>query len=283
MNLGILMTVGFIVFMVILTAGLIGWVLYIGTGNEIYRATTTQTTVSTSTTSTTESTTTAATSTTLVSRSAETLETTSTTSTTVPKRMKVTYSPETIYTEENVYLTVTEGGGTGIRGATVYIDGTLMYQIQEEKYPLLGLEGGEHELTVSKDGYENVTLTVNVDPETYANSKMVRRELTAGERAKALSLGKADIRFYETSFCPNCAAVVRQLNRVVDKNRDCVVYERLVYYKYVNELSKEFKNGESLPFIIIDGPDGRAFKSSGIVSMNSVRDAIQRSTGCDIQ
>jgi hypothetical protein len=132
-------------------------------------------------------------------------------------------------------------------------------------------------VAAGKGGYANATAAITVDMDTYAASKDVREELTPELRRKAFDEGKADVRFYETSFCSNCDYVRKQLAKVVDKNRRCIVYERLSYYSHANELG----NGE-LPFIEVEGARG-TYRTNGVIPMSKVKEMVFAASGCDIE
>jgi hypothetical protein len=271
MDAGLVYTLVFILFMVVVLAGLIGGIIYLtadGGNKPPEKPATTTYTTSTSTT-TTESPITP-------TSSSSTLTTTSTTTTLGFRVLTVTYSPEKLYRLDDAVLTV-ESGGSPITGALVYVDGEYSGSTADGSYDILSLTGGMHEVVVVKQGYMNVSVTVTVSEDTYATSKDVHRELSLIERNQAFLEGKADVRFYTTPFCVNCAQVRRKLDKLVDDNRECIVYEKLSYYKYRNELG-----GGDLPFIIVQGDNGE-FTVNGLVSMSRVEDMIERASGCDMR
>jgi hypothetical protein len=275
MNLGLICTLGVIIFSAVAAACLIGASIYMSAvGGAPAKRTepAAEKAPATTTTST-------ATSTTAAPRAQEPpaaagAAKTATTSRTM-KGMTLAYSPARLYKGDDASLDI-RSGGERIMGAAVYLDGALAYQ-GGENYPLFRLDGGTHRVAAVKGGYTNGTIVITVDADTYATSKDVREELKPEERRKAFEDGKADVRFYETSFCSNCDYVRKQLSKVVDKNRRCIVYERLSYYSHANELG----NGE-LPFIEVEGAKG-THRTNGVIPMSKVKEMVFAASGCDIE
>ena len=191
------------------------------------------------------------------------------------KTLTLSYSPERLYRFDDVQLTV-DSGGDPVSGASVYVNGEYWGVTNDGNHTLLSLEGGTYEVSVSRDGFTEASVTVVVNAATYATSQDVRMEMSPAERQRAFDEGRADVRFYETPFCTNCALVRGKLNKLVDSNRGCVVYEKLSYYKFRNELG----TGER-PFIVVEGSYGK-YTVNGRVSMTKVKDLIERASGCDV-
>ncbi|MFH1054911.1 MAG: hypothetical protein V1744_02320 [Candidatus Altiarchaeota archaeon] len=273
MNMGLTLTLGFMILLAVVLAVLVGGIIYMDSGGAEVVAPTQTTDTTTSTTPTTTTTTTETTDTTATS-------TLSTTSTTLElKTLSVSYSPNKLYKTDDVNLDI-KSGGIPVHGATVFLNGRVVDQTGEFSYTILSLEGGSNEVVASHDGYYNSTLTIDVEKTTYAASQVVRRELTAAERQRAISDGKADLRVYDSPGCAICAIVIPAINKLVDRNRDCIVYERLHAFDHTSEL-KAFK-GDYFPYIIAEGSLG-TFHASGQVSMSQVKDMIERASGCSVE
>jgi hypothetical protein len=176
--------------------------------------------------------------------------------------------------EVSVYVS---SNGQPMDGVEIYLNHILHGETDEGYYAIENLPGGDHMISVKFDGYYEVSAPISVSDDSYATSRDVRSPISETEKQKANSDGKAIVSFYETSFCTNCDVVRRKLNIVVDKNRDCLVYEKLSYWKYRDRLWSG-----SLPFITIDGRLG-TYKANGLVKMESLKGMMERASGCEIQ
>ncbi len=271
MNTGLLLTLAFIAFMVVAAGALVvGLVVFSGEDALKLPETPSTTTSSSTMPSTTTST--------IIHPSTTTSTSTSTTISNPP--LSVSHEPDVIYSGDDVRLNV-GSSGEPVTGASVYFDGRYEGPTEDGGYLVLSVPGGVHEVTVSLEGHGNASVTLDVDTDTYATSRDVIRELTPSERQQAFAEGKADIRFYESTACPVCRVVGARLNKLVDDNRDCIVYEKLSYYQHVNELTPLFGARVSLPLIIVEGSNG-VFKANGEVSMTSVKGMVERASGCDV-
>jgi hypothetical protein len=205
-----------------------------------------------------------------------------TTSTTLKLRtLLVTYSPKKLYLGDDAQLNILSED-VSLKGASIYLDGAFIYQTQDDNYPLMGLEGGDHMVMVTINGFENATILLKVDKNTYGASEDVKKELTSTERNRVISQGKADLRLYETAACVNCKIMADRIAPLVDKNRGCLEYERLGYWANADELSREFKPTDELPDIIIEGKKGR-LKANGIVDLQELKEDIRQVSECHIQ
>ena len=164
--------------------------------------------------------------------------------------------------------------GVKVTGASVYVDGVYSGPTDAGEYVILSLDGGTHEVVVEWGGHRNSTVFIVVDDRTYATSSDVHRGLSLAERQKAFAEGKVSVRLYEMSFCSLCAAVRRKVDPLVDRNRHCIVYEKLSYYKHSAELG-----GGSLPFLIVEGPRG-TYRDNGLVKISTVKRMIESASGC---
>lgn len=272
----------FTVMMVAAAAALVGFVVYLdaqgpAAQDEVPEPATASTAAPTTTYATTTTLPEHASTTTMYSAP----ETTASTTTTL-KTMTVDYQPKNIYLEDDVNVTARDGQNR-ILDVALYLDGVPLSESDYDIKWIRSLEGGSHTVTVAADGYYNATFNLTASKTTYSGSRDVRHELTVRERSEALAAGKADFRFYDSPNCPNCRAVLSYLGRIIDKNRDCVVYEKLWVYDHPQELQVFFgKSTVQFPLIIVDGPLGTS-KTQGIVSANHIRDMISQTTGCEVQ
>lgn len=278
MNLGILLTGGLLVLMVALTAAFIGLMIYSDSVSPALQPAPEETTTTASSTTSTTST-----SSTSVAESTSTTEAPTTTTSTMPRKtMALGYSQEKLYLHDSLDVQVSSGGNP-LRDVSVYLDGRLLFPPGQEEHLLESLEGGDHTVSASAEGYYNASSNFSVATTTYSNSQEVRRRLTEGERQDAISSGKADFRFYDSPGCPNCKSVLRYLTNIIDKNRQCVIYEKLWVYDNTNELQEHFGKGVlEFPLIVVEGPRG-TYKTQGIVSANALREMITSASGCGVQ
>jgi hypothetical protein len=278
MNFGLAMTLGFIIFMAAVVVAIIGVMIYMDSSG-VPEASPTSMTASTTSTSTTSSTTT------LFTPLTEPTETTSTSTTLSLKPLAITYSPAKLYLHETATLRVTSEGEPQT-GASIYLDGRPAILSNNGDDQLTSLDAGYHEVTAYKEGYSNATANFTVDKSTYSHSPAIRLGLTPEERLGAISDGKADLRFYENPGCTQCITVLNYLHKIVDKNRQCMVFERLnVWNPSANKEAQELfgKNTVlSFPLIVVDGSKG-TFKTQGVVSPDAIRDMIGRASGCSVQ
>jgi hypothetical protein len=160
-----------------------------------------------------------------------------------------------------------------------------LFESRGTDYEIQRLDAGNHEVIVAKAGYANGSISIIVDSNTYSTSKDVKVRLTREERRMAISQGKANVRFYETAGCANCRYVLNYLNKIMDKNRDCVAYERLNLYAQdnANDVRDVFGDKSlALPFIIVDGSRGRQ-SGNGLVPASRIRDMIGQASGCVVE
>jgi hypothetical protein len=278
MNLGLALTLGFIVFMAAVIAAVIGALVYLDSGGEAARETTTTTASTATTTSSTASST-------LPTSTTEPLETSSTSTTLELRAISLTYSPEKLYLHDKASLEI-KSGGEPLMGASIYLDGQLAIPSNNGDDQLPSLEGGPHKVTAVLDGYASATINITVEGSTYSHSPAVRGGLTPEERRSAISEGKADLRFYENPGCIQCITVLNYLNKIVDKNRQCMVFERLNVWNPTSNKEAQALFGKdtvlSFPLIVVDGQSGQ-FKTQGIVSADAIRDMVTRASGCSVQ
>ncbi len=200
-----------------------------------------------------------------------------TTTTTIPLGViHISIDPKNPYRKDDVYVTVDPDPHSEKKGL-IKVNEKIIDTIGDDPFKLISLESGDYEVIVTMEGYEDSSYHFEVAQETYATSRDVRQKLSRGEELIAINEGKAVIRFYDTASCSICKAVVAQLNKVVDDNRECIVYEKLSYYKY----SSRFGTGY-LPFIEIEGKNGQ-MNANGQVKMSSIKNMVERVAGCDIQ
>jgi hypothetical protein len=287
MNWKLITITGFIVFMAAVIVGLIGGLIYMNAGGDVERMWETTTTnagpaattaPTTSTAPQTPATQPQATTTSDTLPATTTYTTTTTSTTEAPYRapMTLSYSPAKLYKGDNAMITL-KSGSTMVSDASIYVDGAFKGGTYGGVYNLERLEGGTHVVTAAKEGYMNATANVTVDENTYAKSKEVKEGLTAAERKAVISQGKANLRFYETSFCSNCAAMRPRIEEFVNENRDCIAYERLNAYKYASEVEPAIV----LPYIVVEGPLGKR-KTNGVVSMTVIEDMVAGVSRCDL-
>ena len=263
MTQGIVLTVIFIVFLAFIIAILIVALTY--TANKPVAPKESASTAIVEYTSSTASTTT----------STSTTSSISTTTSTIPlKIMEILYSPDKIYRGDDAIISVSMGDDA--KGSKLHINGDYKGVIGDSVFNLLSLEGGQHNIVLEKDGYVNGTLMLQVDIDSYATSRDVRQKMSRGEEIQHIAKGKSVIRFYDTASCSICKAVVSQLNKLVDDNRDCVVYEKLSYYKYSAKLGPGL-----LPFIEVEGSMGER-TANGPVKMSTVKNMVESTSGCDM-
>ncbi len=281
MNAGLTLVMLFTVMMIAAAAGLVGWVVYLDAQAPSAPREEAPPEAASTIPSTSTSTTIAPpepSSTTLNAPE----ETTSSTTTTTLRAMTADYQPKTIYLEDDVNVTATGSDGP-VRGVTIYLDGVLESYSGDDVAWIRSIQGGGHTVTAAADGYYNESFNLTVQKTTYSGSRDVRRELTGRERQAAIASGKADFRFYDSPGCVNCRAVLSYLNHIIDKNRDCVVYEKMWAYDHPQEIQSFFGKGTvQFPLIIVDGPRGTR-QTQGVVSANHIRDMIRQTTGCEVQ
>ncbi|MFH0861986.1 MAG: hypothetical protein V1875_03050 [Candidatus Altiarchaeota archaeon] len=196
------------------------------------------------------------------------------------KHMWVAYSPKKIYRGGDARLNVFSDG-LPLKGASIYVDGSFLYQTLDDDYPLMGLEGGSHDVVVQLDGYGNASVTIVVDSKTYAESEDLKVGLTDAQRRGKLLAGMAYIRLYEVPACVNCKIMADRIAAIADKNHECLDYERLGYWAHIDELEGEFEPMDALPNIIIEGKNGRA-KLTGLVDSSDLKAKIREVSECDL-
>jgi hypothetical protein len=201
--------------------------------------------------------------------------------TTSLKDLEVSLSKGPFYRGDDLTINVSSDG-IPVTQASAYLGGRMLTVSQGGLIRFRLSDGGDYNLTVSKEGYWNHTLEFTADKNTYATSADRRRMLSAFERTDIIREGKAIVSLYETTACPNCRAVASRLDKLVDVNRDCIAYEKLYYYRHTEKLSREFGvQARELPYIIIEGPLG-VRKANGLVPSTALASSIRSVTGCDI-
>jgi len=279
MNLSVTLTIMLVLMMAVMVAALVGGIIYLDsnpTQNPPASTTLPTTTTSTSTT-TTESTSTT------IPATVASIEASSTTSTIALRPLSVTVPAAKLYKFDDANLTVASDG-TPVRDGFVYLDGNLLYQASGYSYPLLSLDGGDHKVTVSAEGYENATVAMIVAQTTYANSPERRKNISQDQKDEAFAEGKALISIYDNPGCPNCVLVINAVSKLVDNNRDCIIYQKLYYTEYSNSNSLKDYKGVVFPFplVIVEGSRGR-YTSTGLVSASVIRDYAISASGCRIE
>ncbi|MBU0762508.1 MAG: hypothetical protein KKD39_05730 [Candidatus Altiarchaeota archaeon] len=265
MNPSMFATLAFLAFMVFVFSVLVGALIYAESQLQTPPQTTTSSTLVSTTSSTSSTTSSIFASTTQIQ----------TTTSTLPGVISVTYSPKNIYHLDDVYINMSSSRSSD-QPYVIYLNGLLRDQTHSDTYSILSVSGGEYEVIVSRHGFKNVSVKFDVDKTTYGNSKETSIKLSPGERQKAIGSGKASVRFYGSSSCSICASVRPRLNKLVDDNRECVVYEKLSAVIHPEEVLPGL-----LPTIVVEGRYG-LFKISGMVSMDKVKDMIKRASGCGV-
>ncbi|MFH0861987.1 MAG: PEGA domain-containing protein [Candidatus Altiarchaeota archaeon] len=274
MNVQMVLLFGFILFMFVAIAVLVGGIIYLDSSNPGVSVSMPQTQTSTTSSSTTS---TSTTSSTQAPPEEPTTTTASTTTTLQLKPLLASFSPKDPYKGDDVIVNASSYG-TRLEGLSVYLDGRL-YGGCDIQCELLSMGGGSHTVVLAKMGYENATLTVELAPTTYANSPAVRTKLTPAQRQAAMNAGKASLRVYDSPGCTICAQVMPMINKFVDNNRECVAYEKLHAYDHVSDPDVKSFGVTTFPLIVVEGSRGK-FKANGYVTAAMINNLVVQASGC---
>jgi hypothetical protein len=269
MGSGLFSTVLFILFMAFVFASLVGALIYanstVSSPKQPYDG---------GAPTTMESSTTSKTATSSVVQTTFTLPPTTST-TTLAGYVVASYVPDTFYLLDNVLLNYSSTAHSTETYA-IYVNGILRDSTTSESYALAGLPAGEYDVVIARKDFRNATLSFEVLKDTYSTARERTFKLSHGERLSAINAGKASIRFYDSAFCSICAAIRPRLNKLVDDNRECVIYEKLSAFQHPEEVI-----AGTLPTIVVQGKHG-TFKANGQVSMQKISDMIERASGCKV-
>ncbi|MFH1403687.1 MAG: hypothetical protein ABIH11_05395 [Candidatus Altiarchaeota archaeon] len=214
--------------------------------------------------------------------SSTTSTTSTTSSSTLPamKQLQVSYIPAGVYRGDYVKVSVSSNGVV-VDDAFVLLDGSYLGNTESGVFTIPEFKSGIHELVVVKEGFQNNTGIINASTVPYTSSSEVYRLLSPADRARYLSNGWVNVRYYYTVNCPQCAIVEPKLNAIIQKNRGCVLYEKINILRYREQLIGKFGSSVKTPYLEVQGPRG-TYSSSGLVPTHWMEEKILGVTECGV-
>ncbi|MFH1721507.1 MAG: hypothetical protein ABH950_02755 [Candidatus Altiarchaeota archaeon] len=190
--------------------------------------------------------------------------------------LSVHISPTPVYRRDRLKVKVSDSEGNALPDVQILIDKSKEAKTDDTGIAyVVASSHGPHVLSAEKEGYLSANVSLDVDESRYGQSLAVRRLLSTDERQRAISVGKASLRVYETPICPNCRKVKDFTADVIAANRDCILYEVINLWTYQKELEGRFPV-MTTPIVEIEG-SGRTFQMNGLISKNTLQKRLESS------